>query len=46
MGVGTGNIERKPYAVIDGYVDVLRYKRKREQITNEKQRYISGLGAS
>ena len=44
--VGTGKIERRPYAVIDGYVDVLRYKREREQTTNEKKGYISGLGAS
>ena len=44
--VGTGNIERRPYAVIDGYVDLRRYKRKREQTTNEKKGFISGLGAS
>ena len=35
--VGTGKIERRPYAVIDGYVDLRRYKRKREQTTNEKK---------
>ena len=35
--VDTGKIERRPYAFIDGYVDVLRYKRKREQITNKKK---------
>ena len=45
--VGTGKIERRPYAVIDGCDNVLRYEceRKREQTANEKKGYI-GLGAS
>ena len=45
--VGTGDIERRPYAVIDGCDNVLRYEceREREQTANEKKGYI-GPGAS
>ncbi|MDP6896077.1 MAG: hypothetical protein QF510_03770 [Rhodospirillales bacterium] len=41
--VGTGDIERRPYAVIDGCDNVLRYEC--EQTANEKKGYI-GPGAS
>ena len=45
--LGTGKIERRPYAVIDGCDNVLRYEceREREQTANEKKGYI-GPGAS
>ena len=43
--VGTGKIERRPYAVIDGCDNVLRYECEREQTANEKKGYI-GPGAS
>ena len=35
--VGTGKIERRPYAVIDGCDNVLRYECEREQTANAKQ---------
>ena len=45
--VGTGKIDRRPYSVIGGCDNVLRYEceREREQTANENKGYI-GPGAS
>ena len=43
--VGTGKIERRPYAVIDGCDNVLRYECEREQTANEKKGYIGPVAS-